>query len=99
MSQLCIEQNQKLQTAATDCKWVDCICFGPAVRNVIGCCTVPYPSSDFSKFVGSGTLLVALHVLVADSLFRSIYVIHMTENVNLIMLITAKKFYTYFLFY
>ena len=35
---------------------VDYVCFGPEERNVIGCGTVPYPRSDFSKFVGSGTL-------------------------------------------
>ena len=45
----------KLQTAAR-LQWIDCICFGPAVRNGIGEGTVPYPRSDFSKYVGSGTL-------------------------------------------
>ena len=43
----------KVSNCSNRLQWVDCICFGPAVRNGIGYGTVPYPRSDFSKFVGS----------------------------------------------
>ena len=46
----------KVATCCNRLLWMDCICFGPAVRNGNGYVTVPYSRSDFSKFVGSGTL-------------------------------------------
>ena len=46
----------KIENCCNRLLWIDCICFGPAVRNGIGYGTVPYPCSNFSKFVCSGTL-------------------------------------------
>ena len=46
----------KVENCCNRFMWLDSICFGSAVRNGIGYSTVPYPLSDFSKFVGSGTL-------------------------------------------
>ena len=46
----------KVANCCNRLQWVDCICFGPAVKNIIGYGPIPYPPLDFSKFVGSGTL-------------------------------------------
>ena len=58
----------KVANCCNRLQWVDCICFGPAVSNIIGYGTVPSQPSDFSKFIGSGTLpwhppVVQLHFM------------------------------------
>ena len=42
--------------------WLDCICFGSAVRNGIGYSTVPYPRSEFQNLSVLVLLLVALQL-------------------------------------
>ena len=39
----------KVANCCNRLQWVDCIFFWPAVRNIIGSGTVPYPRSDFKN--------------------------------------------------
>ena len=48
----------KVANCCNRLQWVDCICFGPAGRNIFGYGTVPYPRLNCSKFVGSNALPV-----------------------------------------
>ena len=56
----------KVENCCNRLQWVDCICFRPAVRNIVGYGTVPYPHLDFSKLVGSGTLLHCPPIIVVN---------------------------------
>ena len=61
----------KVANCCYQLQWVDCICFGSAVREIICYGTVPNPRSDFSKFVGSAVLLFldALQLMLYFCLF------------------------------